>query len=59
METRGGLINDRTDGMVIVRIDLVRTKNSLLIRMPEHSVTISVHLDDVRTVLDELPLLDP
>ena len=57
METRGFLLNERTDGMMPLKMELVRTKSSLLMRLPDQNVVISVHLDDVKIVLDEIPLV--
>lgn len=58
METRGFLLYEKTDGMIPVRVELARTKSRLLIRMPDLGVTISLHLDDVKIVFDEIPLSD-
>ena len=48
MNTKGYLINEQTDGLIPVSVELVRTKDRLHVRMPDQSVVISLDAEDVR-----------
>ena len=53
MDTKGYLINDRTDGLIPVDIELVKAKGLIHIRMPRQGVTISLYAQDVSSVMGE------
>lgn len=52
MNVKGFLINERTDGLIPVAVEMVMAKNMLLVRLPGQNVTISLRMEDVKKVTE-------
>lgn len=52
MDTKGYIINDKTDGLIPVDVELVAANGMFNVRMPGQSVTISLYAKDVSSAIE-------